>query len=246
MAGASAGKFQDHYEILGIEVRASSDVIQRAYATLAQKFHPSNLLSGNKEKFDAINLAYEVLSDPLARRDFDKIIGAGEPDEVPNFSGAGFFEAIGRDALLRLAVLCVLYDRRRSRPFRPSLSVRHIEGLIAATNEEVTLTLWYLKQRGFAAADDKSSLVITVKGMDHIEAVRPSAESVMPYIRSAGAVPETAAQDEAEGVKPQPAVPIATPPPELSLTPPPAKPEPLRNLLNRNLALRSAARSKAV
>jgi len=40
-----------------------------------------------------------------------------------------------------------------------------------------------LKQRGLAASDDKSSLQITVDGMDFLESKQPSPESVMAFIK---------------------------------------------------------------
>jgi hypothetical protein len=52
--------------------------------------------------------------------------------------------------------------------------------------------LWYLKQRGLAASDDKSSLQITVDGMDFLETAKPLPEDVMPFIKPAAiAIPES-------------------------------------------------------
>jgi len=85
--------------------------------------------------------------------------------------------------------LCVLYDRRRTRPFTPSLSLRQVENIVDATTEELNFALWYLKQRGFATNDDKSNLQITVEGMDYLETTHPSAQVVMPFIKEAGSAP---------------------------------------------------------
>ncbi len=184
MSAPLAGKFQDHYEVLGIEPSSSSEVVQSAYAKLAKKYHPSNADTGDKEKFEAVNLAYEVLSDPVLRQSFDKIKGVGE-EAGPRFSGLDFFEALGREALMRMALLCALYDRRRTKPHTPSLSVRHIEGMLDVTSEELASALWYLKQRNLVRADDKSSLHITVDGMDFLETHKPSPETVMPFFKQA-------------------------------------------------------------
>ena len=184
MSAPLAGKFQDHYELLGVEPTADTEAIQAAYGSLAKKYHPSNPETGDEEKFEAINLAYEVLSDPQTRRDFDKVKGIGVKEEqAPQFSGLDFFVSMGREASLRMAVLCVLYDRRRANPFRPSLSLRHMEGILAATSDEIEFALWYLKQRQYVKSDDKSSLQITVDGMDFLESNRPSPEVVMPLIK---------------------------------------------------------------
>jgi hypothetical protein len=189
MSAPVAGKFQDHYAVLGLEPSCDSDAIQTAYAKLAQKYHPNNRETGNKESFEAVNLAYEVLSDPNSRREFDALKGIGPREGAPKFSGPEFFNAFGRDTVLRSAVLCVLYDRRRTRPFTPALSLRHLESLLDATTEELNFALWYLKQRSLVAMDDKSSLQITVDGMDYLANSSPSAEVLMPFIKATPVAP---------------------------------------------------------
>jgi hypothetical protein len=185
MSAPLAGKFQDHYQVLGIDSKSDSGTIQAAYTKLAQKFHSRNKDTGNQEKFEAVNLAYEILSNPALRQEFDKLKGIDQKEGPPKFSGLEFFDAMGRDAAVRLAVLCVLYDRRRTKPFTPSLSMRHMEALLDVKIEELNFALWYLKYRGFAASDDKSSLVITVDGINYLETNKPSPEVVMPLIRQA-------------------------------------------------------------
>ena len=68
---------------------------------------------------------------------------------------------------------------------RPSLSMRHLELIVEATAAELSSALWYLKQRGLAASDDKSSLQITVDGMDFLESKKPLAEDVLTFIKPA-------------------------------------------------------------
>jgi curved DNA-binding protein CbpA len=70
MSAPAAGKFQDHYEVLGVEHKAGSEAIQAAYARLSQMFHPQTGTQPDPEKFEAVSLAFEVLSDPQLRRDF--------------------------------------------------------------------------------------------------------------------------------------------------------------------------------
>jgi curved DNA-binding protein CbpA len=186
MSAPLAGKFQDHYVVLGIDPKSDSETIQRAYSELAQKYHPNNNFgTGNPEKFEAVNLAYEVLCDPEQRGIFDKVRGVGQQVKTPQFTGVDFFDTLGREAVLRSAILCVLYDRRLSEPTSPSLSIRHLELIVEAPVVRLNSALWYLKQRGLAASDDKSSLQITVDGMDFLESKRPLPEDVMPFIKPA-------------------------------------------------------------
>ncbi len=93
MSAPLAGKFQDHYAVLGIDPKSDSETIQRAYAQLAQKYYPNNSATANAEMFEAVNMAYETLSDPELRGVFDKLKGVGQEDSGPKFSGVEFFAA---------------------------------------------------------------------------------------------------------------------------------------------------------
>jgi curved DNA-binding protein len=185
MSAPLAGKFQDHYAVLGIDPKADSETIQQAYSKLAQKYYPNNSATANTEMFEAVNMAFETLSDPELRSVFDKLKGVGQDQGPPKFSGLEFFDALGRGVAMRNVILCVLYDRRRTKPSTPSLSMRHLELIIDASTEELSSALWYLKQRGLAASDDKSSLQITVDGMDFLESHTPSPEDVLVLIKPA-------------------------------------------------------------
>jgi curved DNA-binding protein len=184
MSSSVSGKFQDHYIALGLEPRADSDAIQAAYTKLAQKYHPATAETGNQEKFDAINMAFEVLSDPVMRLEFDKLKGIDHDADDPTFSGMGFFEALHKGAALRTAILCILCDRRRLKPGRPTLTLRVIESLLHITNDELSFAMWYLKQRGYVLIDDKGNLQLTADGMDFLEQNPPVAEAVMPLVKS--------------------------------------------------------------
>jgi curved DNA-binding protein len=66
--------FRNYYEILGIPKTASVDEIKRTYRKLARKYHP-DLNPGDKsaeERFKDIGEAYEVLSDPARRQQYDQ------------------------------------------------------------------------------------------------------------------------------------------------------------------------------
>ena len=65
---------EDYYKVLGLTKSASADEIKRAYSKLAVKYHPDKN-PGNKaaeEKFKQVSEAYEVLSDPKKRADYDR------------------------------------------------------------------------------------------------------------------------------------------------------------------------------
>ncbi len=67
-------EFIDYYKILEIDKSASADELKKAYRKLARKFHP-DLNPNDKDaqkKFQQINEANEVLSDPEKRKKYDQ------------------------------------------------------------------------------------------------------------------------------------------------------------------------------
>ena len=65
---------KNYYKILGVPADATSDQIKIAYRKLARKYHP-DLNAKDKDanrKFQEVNEANEVLSDPKKRKAYDQ------------------------------------------------------------------------------------------------------------------------------------------------------------------------------
>jgi molecular chaperone DnaJ len=80
---------QDYYEALGLKRKASTDEVRKAYKKLARKYHP-DVNPGDhsaEERFKQIQEAYNVLSDPKKKRNYDQYGVA--TDQVPG-GGMGF------------------------------------------------------------------------------------------------------------------------------------------------------------
>ena len=66
---------KNFYDILGVKRDASDDEIKKAFRKLAQKHHPD--AGGDEEKFKEISEAYDTLSDPEKRKEYDQILMFG-------------------------------------------------------------------------------------------------------------------------------------------------------------------------
>ena len=190
MSSPAAGKFQDHYDVLGIKPDATTEVIQKAYTTAAAKYNLRNKETGDPEKFDAVNFAYETLIDPAQRKIFDSLRAPSSKEEQPKFTGRSFFQAVTNEAYTRQALLCILYDRRRLNPITPAISIRLLDKMIHSTPENMELAIWYLKQRSLVVSDDKSRLQITVEGMDYLINNLPEPESIMNLLKATSLMDE--------------------------------------------------------
>lgn len=82
----------DLYAELGISKGASADEIKKAYKKLARQYHPDvNKEAGAEDKFKRVQKAYDILSDPQKKAQYDQF---GISDDSPG-GGAGGFGGFG-------------------------------------------------------------------------------------------------------------------------------------------------------
>lgn len=70
---------KNYYEILEVSENASYEIIEKAYRTLAKKYHPDinsmNNVNWSEDKFKELTEAYRILSNPALRTQYDEEMG---------------------------------------------------------------------------------------------------------------------------------------------------------------------------
>ena len=69
----------DYYKILGVDKNTPPEDIKKAYHKLAHKYHPDKQ-GGDEKKFKELNEAYQILSNPEKKKQYDmfgRVGGAG-------------------------------------------------------------------------------------------------------------------------------------------------------------------------
>jgi hypothetical protein len=167
----------DYYEFLQISPHADSETIHRVYRFLAARFHPDNPESGDPEKFFLLKAAYDVLSDPDRRAAYDVEFtqhAHERPEQSPLSNSVDFMDHVQGEMNRRLAVMAVLYYRRRSNPYSPEVSLMEIEKRMGFPRDYLDFTTWYLTKKGYITRADNSDFTLTVEGVDFVETQRIS------------------------------------------------------------------------
>jgi curved DNA-binding protein CbpA len=160
----------DYYEVLQISVSAEPETVHRVYRLLAQRFHPDNQETGSESRFRAITEAYHVLSDPERRARYD---ATHERQQRDRWRMVSHSEEIDHDFVaeerLRLAVLEIVYTKRRLEPDTPGVFPIDLEKMTGRPREHLEFTVWYLVQKKLIQRSDNSMVAITADGVEHLE-----------------------------------------------------------------------------
>jgi curved DNA-binding protein len=182
MAGS---EFIDYYELLQISPNAELETLQRVYKMLATRYHPDNQETGDLDMFLALKKAYETLSNPQLKTEYDSHYERRNTEPIELFELKEFTVGVDGEANRRMGILCLLYNRRRSNPEDPGLSLLEFESMMSIPREHLMFTMWYLRERECVRQDENSDFVITGTGVDYVEANLPSNKLLYKLLKSA-------------------------------------------------------------
>lgn len=159
----------DYYEFLQINPKAQAETIQRVYRFLAARYHPDNPETGDPEKFLQLNEAYQTLSDPERRADYDEKLKAKTAKPSDLFQSVDFLDGIGGEINRRLAVLSLIYKSCRSNIHNSQLSLLDLEAQMGFPRDYLDFTIWYLRGKKLIIQADNATFSLTCEGIDFVE-----------------------------------------------------------------------------
>lgn len=162
----------DYYEFLQISPNADADTIHRVYRYLAARLHPDNPESGDPEMFRLLRSAFDTLSNPMRRAEYDAVCRREAMEVKPLSNSVDFMDSVEGELNRRVAVLAVLYFKRRANPRFPEVSLAEIERRMGFPRDYLDFTTWYLGKKGYITRADNSDFTLTAEGVDYIEMQR--------------------------------------------------------------------------
>jgi hypothetical protein len=182
----------DYYDILQISPKAELETVHRVFRMMAGRFHPDNPETGDPEEFLRLKKAYDVLSDPGRRAEYDGMRDVRETEPMPIFELRDFVTGVEAESNRRLGVLSLLYNQRRIDPEKPAVSLLELEPRMGFPREYLSFTMWYLRAKQFVIAADNADYALTAAGVDHVESNAAQSEILAKLLNPGSAhVPHT-------------------------------------------------------
>src|SRR5580704_17887534 len=117
----------DYYEFLQISPHADAETVHRVYRYLAARLHPDNPESGDPEMFRLLKAAFDTLTNPTRRAEYDAHCRREAKETRPLSNSIDFMDSVEGELNRRVAVLAVLYFKRRANPRLPEVSLAELE-----------------------------------------------------------------------------------------------------------------------
>lgn len=161
--------FVDYYEALQISPNADPETVHRVYRVQAQRFHPDNRETGNASTFRLIADAYQILSDPQKRADYDTQHRNSRHQEKREPLPGNPASTLADEHRKRHEILTILYRKRLAQPDQPAMGLRDLLDHLGMPREQLEFSLWYLKEGGYLLRTDGARHSITLEGVELIE-----------------------------------------------------------------------------
>ena len=137
-----------------------------------------------KRIFDCSRIAYDVLADPRRRAEYDATRSRTQAPPEPLATSIDFMDELEGELNRRLAVLAVLYYRRRTNPTFPEVTLSEIEERMGFPRDYLDFTLWYLQRKGYVSKADNAQYTLTVDGVDFVETQRANMPTLNKLLTS--------------------------------------------------------------
>jgi len=160
----------NHYETLQVSINADPDTIHRLFRILAQRFHPDNQATGDPEQFRTLTEAYEALSDPARRAQYDVHHSEHRRERSKLLAEMVRVQSdVEFEQLARMTILEALYAQRRLEPRQPGVMDADLVEVVGRARDQLEFTLWYLSSKKLIDRQDGSRITITVDGVAYFE-----------------------------------------------------------------------------
>lgn len=181
-----AEDFVDYYELLQISPNAEADTIHRVFRIMASRCHPDNKQTGDNEKFLLLTKAYALLSDPVKRAAYDELHRNRRAEPLPVFGMKEFAEGLEGEVNRRLGILSLLYNRRRTNPEDPGISLLEFETVMSFPREHLEFGIWFLLEKQYIRSGNHSDYCIAAAGVEYLESEVPSNRILSNLLHASG------------------------------------------------------------
>ena len=163
-----ANSFVDYYKIMGVRPDVNPDDLNRRFHRLAKRYHPDNPQTGNRDRFDLLVEAHNLLKDTGKRSQYDVIYNQVVGPQLIYPTNGNGADTVGQDVDIQDKLLSVFYSKRRHNIRDPGVPEMELERIFGCKIEALEFHLWYLKEKRWVERLENGMLSVTVEGIDHI------------------------------------------------------------------------------
>jgi curved DNA-binding protein CbpA len=160
------GHFIDYYEILQISPNANAETVERMFRYFARRYHPDNLATADRDRFDAVLEAHNVLRDAALRAQYDIKYKDQLNSRAEWIEDASDGDLVSFDVETQRKMLSLFYVRRRKNIREPGIGEYELEQLLGCPIQRLEFSLWYMKEKGWIGVTENGTFAITAEGVD--------------------------------------------------------------------------------